>query len=228
LGDPKSRITLGFCTNETPAPPITCVPPVDMMLTIDRSSSMNATETDGRKKLEWAKDAALALVDSISPAIKNNSMRIGVVSFGRQGNTTTNQYSSTLHLPVSNNPETIKTAIRNVKYSVTGTCVECGLRIANQELAKTPSGRDRAAILLSDGRANHTWNGGTSNAGAAATAEANKGRTNKIVYYTVGYGSNVNTSLLTSIAGSSSRYFFRPNVSQWTSTFTTLATNICQ
>jgi hypothetical protein len=206
---------------------------LDVMLVIDRSSTMNTAESDGRKKLEWAKDAAGAFVKTIADTPKNGSVRIGVSSFGAQGNDGTGilsaDRSSTLHSPLTSDYAALQQAISGVNYIHSGTCIECGLRIANTELAAKKLSSPQVVILLSDGMSNHTWNGGTTNAQQAAIDAANAGRSQGVTYYSIGYGKpgDINEGELKSIAGSDSRYQYKPNVDQWTNTFVNLANLLC-
>lgn len=232
----SSACTLNL-TLPTPTPtstPIVCVGDTDIAIVIDRSSTMNTVETDGRKKLEWAKEAAIGLVDNIIASGRTN-IRISVSSFGAQGNSGTrtlgSSYDSTLDIGLTNNYAAVKTAISNVVYRQSGTCIQCGLRIGNQTLLQTESQHAKFVILLSDGMANHIWDGTTSNAKSLAIAEANGGRANGITYYSIGFGSgsgNIDPNTLISIAGSQANYRYKPNVNDWSATFLEVLSTICR
>lgn len=119
---------------------------------------MTSLETYKRHKLAWAKDAAKALVT----AVKNtgtNKVRISVDSFGAQGNdgkgTLSSSNNSVLHIPLSSDYTKVLAAIDGVKYISSGTYIECGIRIENNQLGS--SDNRKVLILISDGRANHNW-----------------------------------------------------------------------
>lgn len=221
-----------------PSPSI-CPEFLDVMLVVDRSGTMNAQEFDGRKKLEWAKEAAQAFVDTMRAAAQPGQVRIGVASFGAQGNDGTGQlrveYDSTLDHPLSADLNSVYTAVGAINYIRSGTCIECGLRIANNELLGNTRNARQIVILLSDGKANHLWDGSTPGPAAskqAAIDTANAGRGSGLIYYVVGYGQRelgqIDEATLIAIAGSESRYFYRPDVQEWASTFLELTNAICQ
>lgn len=217
----------------SPSPtPIACVDATDIALVIDRSSTMTDKEADGRTKLAWAKEAAVAFVDAVAASGKTN-IRISVSSFGRQGNTGTRvdtaDYDSTLDINLTNNYTAVKSAINGIVYKHSGTCIQCGLRIGNDTLLNPSTTHPKFTILLSDGMANHVWDGTTANAKTLAIAEANTGRAAGIVYYAIGYGTGtqISPSTLISIAGTSANYVYKPNVTDWSGAFVSLLSNIC-
>lgn len=207
----------------------------DVMLVIDRSSTMNATETDGRKKIEWAKDAALTFVRAVASAQKVGLFNIGIASFGAQGNDGTGvlatDRNSVLHSPLIHDYNALQSSISGVHYIQSGTCIECGLRIANSELAKNKLSAPQVVILLSDGIANHNWKGESSSSKSliAAVDAANAGRAQGITYYAIGYGKSgqINENELRAIAGDGSRYQYKPNVQDWTGAFVNIANLLC-
>lgn len=212
--------------------PIECKASLDIMLVIDRSSTMTDIESDQRLKLEWAKDAAKNLVQTVINS-GSKTVRIGVTSFGAQANDGTGIldpiYNSTLEVPLSLDLQDVASKIDNITYKKNGTCIECGLKISNSQLSN--SRNRRIVILLSDGIANHTWSGvRTSAASDAAINAANAGRKLGIEYRVLGYGqgSNINESTLISIAGSSSNYQYKPNASDWSSAFLNILKDICK
>src|SRR5687768_4457295 len=149
--------TLNFSLNEQPCNNLDIVG-----VSIDRSGSMTGRESDGRQKIVWAKEAAVKLVEAVQ-AKNTTSIRLGVNSFGAQGNDGTgvlgSSFSSTLNSPLTNNYSSVINAINNIRHIESGTCVECGLRLSNQQVANTST--RKIAILLSDGKANHKWDGTT-------------------------------------------------------------------
>lgn len=201
----------------------------NIVLVLDRSSSMNSKESDGRTKLAWAKESAKTLVDRIA-AMPNVSAKISIVSFGSQGNdgkgSLAATYNSTLHIALSSNFSAVKTAIDGVNFVKSGTCIECGIRIGNNQL--TVSALNRVVILLSDGKANHVWSGASGNS-SGAIAEANKGRGLGLVYYVLGYGtgSGIDETTLKAIAGKTTNYQYKPNALDWPNAFLQIVDLLC-
>lgn len=177
----------------TPALTATSVPPIggscpavatDTVLIIDRSSSM-------KEELSQAKTAAKLFVDQIST---NTNNRVSLVIYDK---------NATVRQVLTSNFAAVKTAIDSITLGG-GTCIQCGVKLANQEIVNNGrTGIKKAAILLSDGRANHVDGSGRDKtvAEAAALAEAKAGNTaSGTVYFAIGLGDNVNASLMNNIA----------------------------
>lgn len=166
----------------TPSPtptPIVCENiPTDIMLLIDRSSSM-----DTGNRIQEAKVAAKGFVDVIAaqPAIAN---KIGLVSFDA---------TATLNKGLTSDFTSIKNKIDSISLG-SGTCHECGVVKANQEISTNGrAGIKKVIILLTDGRANHRIgkDGLIDEAEAetyALNAVKNAFNTNKIVFFPIGFG----------------------------------------
>lgn len=206
---------------------------LDIMLVIDRSSTMqNEHEADGRNKLSWAKDAAAGFVQAIKDT-GTSSIRVGVASFGAQGNDGTgslgSDYNSALNIGLTGDYNSVISAINNIAYIRSGTCIECGLKIGNNQFSD--SGNRRVEILLSDGKANHNWDGSTSNSKARAINVANDGRSNGIEYRVLGYGlessGDIDENTLLQIAGSPAYYQYKPNVADWSEAFLDILEELC-
>lgn len=97
----------------------------------------------------------------------------------------------------------VKSAIDRIDASG-GTNIGAGVRVANNELInKSTSDRIKVEILLTDGQGSYDY---------SLTTQA---KNNNIVIYTIGLGSSVNASLLTSIAqGTGGMYFPVSSASQ--------------
>jgi hypothetical protein len=216
-------------------------PPVckdlDIAIVIDRSSTMT-TLVEGKQKLYYAREAAKTLVTTLKNS-GSTSVNVAVSSFGAQGNDGTgelsSEYNSTLNSSLKNvaaNYTSLITALNGVIYKKPGTCVQCGIRIGNAQLTDTSN--RRVLLLLSDGKANHVWEGDASNSVSIARAieESNIGRSRGIEYRVVGYGlretNQIDETTLRSIAGGSENYTYSPIATGWTQTFSEILTELCQ
>lgn len=112
--------------------------PVDMVVILDRSSSMN-----GEQKFPLAKRAILNLM-----GLLNSDDRISLVTFSNDG---------AVRLPLSyadKNCENKMAQVLNSLHPGGSTNMGRGLQLAHQQLSKPLDGHNRRAILLSDGQAN--------------------------------------------------------------------------
>lgn len=199
-------------SNQTAIPPQTCgSKPTDIMLIMDRSDSMNkVTGTSGQTKLQAAEVAAQAFVDII--AKENNGSRVGLVSFAP---------TASLDQQLTTNYSAVKTAIGAMKTSF-ATCAQCGAITADNAFQSAPlSTHPKIAIFLTDGLANTTTTTSPklispTIAEQATIAEIKSGfASQSIAYYTIGLGTDVNTTFLQSIASlTKAQYFFSPTSDQ--------------
>ncbi len=150
--------------------------PADIMLIIDRSSSMG-----GVNKLTEAKQAAKSFTDVIA---QDSNNRIGLISFST---------TATLNNGLTNDFTTIKNKIDTLS-SNGSTCHECAIAKANQEIAA--NGRSdikKVIVILTDGQANYII-GGTNQAdpttaeSKALSAVMDGFNTSKTIFFTIGFG----------------------------------------
>ena len=192
-----------------------CSKPVDVMLVFDRSGSMNY---DAGQRLADAKAAAKTLVGRLSPVDK-----AGLVSYASQV-----RVDQTLN----DNFATLQGKIDALVASG-ATNIGDAIKSANQELGSTRA-RLAAAhveILLTDGRANKPYGPGYGEdprdvqyAINQATAAAAKGY--KI--FTIGLGTDVNTTMLQQIASTTGGlFYFSPNSTDLDAIYRHIAVNIC-
>lgn len=214
---------------------------LDVQLVLDASHSMNNREADGRRKIEWAREAAVAFVNTMSgirSRTPSSQIKIGVSQYGQTGGG-----SASVVRSLTSDFNSVISSIQSVGYvgPDRGTCISCGLTRANDDLIGSSSVNvKKAEVVLSDGCGNRDRYGRTISVASARTQStqvANNGRSNGITYFTVGYSTNTTSNCgtpqydeqtLLEIAGDPSRHFYRPNVADWVNTFEELALDICQ
>lgn len=241
---PTSTPTPSLTPTLTPTPTLTCKN-LDIGLVIDRSGTMSETESDGRKKLVWAKEAAVTFVNAIINT-NTTSVKVSVDSFGAQGNendpilgnlTLSSTYRSTLDASLTNDLIGIVIpAINSVIHIEDGTCIQCGINIANKQL--TSSANRKVVILMSDGLANHIWTGkepGSTISKQVSIDQASEGRSKGIEYRVIGYRgktSGIDEITLKKIAcadpNNCTNYIYKPNAVDWSNAFLTILNELCQ
>ncbi len=149
--------------------------PADIVIIIDRSGSMAGA------KFTEAKSAAKKFVDVVSMDSVN---RVALVSFHGTAN---------LDSAFTTNFASVKTKIDSLPTG-SGTCHECAIVRANQEIAANGRANvKKVVVLLTDGQANRIL-GSTSNVGAAtaeqkALAAVQSGfNASKTVFFSIGFG----------------------------------------
>ncbi|MFA6016478.1 MAG: vWA domain-containing protein [Patescibacteria group bacterium] len=243
----------------TPTPTLTCNN-LDIAIVTDRSDTMTYP-ADGipghTTKLEYAKAAMTTLVNTVIGSSTTN-VKIAVADFGRQGDVNDPvlgnltqfpivNYVSILETPLSNQfASIVLPAISAIHHNQSGTCIQCGLHIANRELTSTTN--RKVVILLSDGMANRIWTGVKPGdpdqriSKDAAIAQATQGRANGIEYKVIGYGEG--TGALTGISEDTlkriacadpndaacvaNNYAHRPNALDWSNAFLAILRQLCQ
>jgi len=239
----------------SPTPTLNCKE-LDIAIVVDRSSTMTAYY-EGRQKIVWAKDAVTTFVNKLKANSRSSSVNVAVASFGRRGNAddpvlgnllypsrNANDYNSTLHTGLSSDFDgVILPAVDSIRVTRPGTCVLCGLHIANNQLM-TNSQNKKVVILLSDGLANSLWTGEflTVPAQQGAISEANNGRSNNIEYRVLGYGKRdqaqpaIDETVLKKIACAdpndsvcvSNNYSYTPDPTDWSNGFLTILDGLCR
>jgi len=214
-------------TATTPTPAVCPIPtgggnPSDDMLIIDRSGSMNDKVGSSGTKISNAKLAATNFVNIVSQNTNNN---LGLVSFAT---------TATLNSQLTNNYSSVKTQINSLSANG-NTCIQCAIDMANQEIAN--HGRQnvkKVIVLLTDGIAN-TIEGNSNKVSqqaaeqAALTAAQNTHTQQGTIIYTIGLGTDVNTSFLQQIASSTGgKYYFSPTTDQLNDIYVQVAQEIAK
>lgn len=204
--------------------------PLDVMLVIDRSGSMNGT------KFDVAKAGAKKFIDSLDPSLD----QVGVVFF--QGITDADAVSPGFDVPyqtpsvnqfnhhLSNQGTAVKTMIDAITTG-SGTRIDMGIRRAQNELEPgptPPAGPRRRAnayplmIVLTDGNNSD----GYPDTLITAAANAAKGSGTHII--TIGLGADVDDALLQAVADSPSDYHFADDSDDIEAIYTGIAASLCR
>lgn len=198
----------------------------DIFIVIDRSASMDEID-NGQQKLYWAKESAKSFVDVIS----NGDIRVGVAVFGMAPEKigVNNIYRASVVSPLTNDYGALKTAIDGIGNTDSGTCIVCGLDIANRYLAGSTV--DKVVILISDGDGSYVLSGVEDrvNANNEAIAKVREGEAAGITYYTARFGtSSGGEASMKSMATSPENYLYRPTVSELSTLFAGFAQQVCE
>ena len=177
-------------------PPFGCFKKLDLMLVLDRSGSIDATE------LATLKSAAKSFVDDIGPTA--SSSHIGMSSFAT---------TSTLNLHLTDSSTTAKTAI-DALVSGGFTNLAGGIDLATGELANPGDGHDRpdgdspdVMVIITDGLPNRPSPIATAQALAAAAATSSRAAGIEVFVVGVGVTTSTEAYLKTKIADDAAHYF---------------------
>lgn len=173
-----------------------CVVPVQTMLLIDVSGSMNDDSLDPPQPLTDAKSAATDFVTRLSELDK-----VGLISFG-----TTAKINQSLTFIHTFTKEAVHSLIIKPEEETGSTNTGEGLRLVRQEFAALAGVKTerKIAILLTDGKANAPDDPGGEE---YAIDHAIKAKNEGIILYTIGLGDNVNETFLRSLADSGEHYY---------------------
>ncbi len=197
-----------------------CIAPIDVMLLIDRSGSMNTIE-DGNTRLARAKNAATTFLDKVN----FTKDKAGLASFN---------HIATLNQGLTNNQALITNAI-NALTATGQTNIGGGINVSRKELISS-GGDTKTLVMLSDGAPNINATGGicfgsfalNNSCAKHAVNEANVTKLAGIKIFTIGLGIDALTeTLLKQIATTPSNYFSAPNSTQLESIYLQIAEEIC-
>ena len=187
-----------------------CLAPVDIMLVIDKSGSMNAQD-GANTRIQNAKSAAITFVNTVN----FSKDTVGLASFNQ---------NATLNQGLTNNNVTIINAI-NALAASDQTNIGDGIKVGREELVLN-GGATKAMILLSDGAPNAMTlpNGSLgfcfvnptspTNCTIYALNQSNITKNAGIELFTIGVGNNINNftkDLLKQMASTPENFFFAPN-----------------
>ena len=210
----KVRFTYTW-PNAFPIPPRTCNKPIDVIVAIDRSGSMNDDQDSPPQPITDVLSSAGKFTELLS-----KDDRLAVVSFATE---------ASLDTRLSESVEVARAAIRDTiilppdeqGYTNLGDA----LKRAYEEYGRQGSKRtDRFVIALTDGLTN--WpedpDGET-----YALKQAELLRSEGVVVYTIGLGEKVNGDFLRSVATTNDHYFLSPTVEDLSSVYTEIGTTLC-
>jgi hypothetical protein len=166
---PTPSLPLTYINTATPTPSPTpqvsptseCLVPVDLdlIIVIDKTGSMgpnsDCTGTPCRTRIEWAKQAALALVDGIAGGSSSHSLgnnHVEVITF--DGATTAQLVSPPLG---NSDADLVRSAINGINNPEGDTYIAKGIEAATSDLnahvhVGSGHGSYKVVVLLSDGR----------------------------------------------------------------------------
>ena len=175
--------------------------PLDIVLTVDRSGSM-----DGQP-LTDAKNAAKSFLGYLDPSVD----KVALVSFSG---------SARLDQGLTHNFDLVRTALDQLSAGG-NTAIGDAIKKAANELGSSRHRQNAASviILLSDGD-------NTTGSNPLQQAQAAKNQGIRII--TIGLGDSVNETLLQQIASSTSDYYFAPNSSDLQAIYRSIAGSICR
>lgn len=199
-----------------------CKRPVDVVLVIDRSGSMDDDKQNPPQPLTDVKDAALVFVDELAP-----EDRAGLVSFGT---TATNPPDKTLTADLSS----LKDVIRKIMVILNGeqnTNIGEGIVRAHDELSSFRHNSDsgKVIVLLTDGVATHPQKADDELFPEKyAEFEASAAKRDNINIFTIGLGNKVNNDFLKRISSGSEFNFSTGSSENLSSIYKQIASEICK
>ncbi|MFM2357774.1 MAG: hypothetical protein RJA61_511 [Candidatus Parcubacteria bacterium] len=199
-----------------------CKRPVNAILVIDRSGSMDDDKINPPQPLTDVKDSALLFVDELGVDDK-----VGLVSFGT---TATNPPDMSL----TSDFETLKGAIKNISIVLQGgqnTNIGDGILRAKEELFSTRHTEDsaRVIVLLTDGIATHPQKPEDEfYPEKYAEFEAAASKRQDVDVFTIGLGNKVNTAFLQRISSGEGYAFIAPTTENLGEVYKTIANEICK
>ena len=206
--------------------------PVDIVLAIDGSASMNS-KVNGKLKLQSAKDAAIAFINTVSGNLQTQNVRVGIVRYRERHDTQAkwnqDEYFTQV-IPLSSDFGDLIDQISAMEKSDSGTCTECGIVHATDLLQNSPN--KKLLIIFADGEATHYIDDSDDRniplSEQKAFQAASDAKNADIEIFAAHFGDpNEWDDNMKTYASSPDNYVFRPEVEDWVDAFSNLGTAIC-
>lgn len=202
-----------------------CNVPVDTMLVIDRSGSMDDDGALPPEPLTSVKNAAESFVGRLQ-----DRDQIGVISFATSASRPVDSF-------LTHDFEALKAIIGSIfirSDAVQNTNIKDGMEEAYKELTSNhiQAGSSKIMVVLTDGIATHPQN--PSNFSDEIYPEnealktAQKAKDKGIQIFAIGLGNNVNQTFLQKLASRSDQYFFAPDRSAVEGIYKKIASALCR
>lgn len=196
--------------------------PVDIILVIDRSGSMDQSFTSNSTRMSTVKSLAKQMINQLLPSDQPHNNEMAIVSFsGSKGKNDGQWNDATTNQNWTSDASALTTTVNSLR-SNGGTNWEAGLRNANELLEKARPNAVTFVVFLSDGDPTYYYdsNGNTAGEGSEydATAythainEADKIK-NSVRFYSIGVGPKENNKKMEAFAqdlqtkGKNAKYF---------------------
>lgn len=184
----------------------------DVVLIIDKSTTMRRKGADGRLKLEEAKDAARAFLQQLRFArdpVTGGYDQAAIVWFNNTART---------EQTLTNDPAALLRAVDRIRDPIEGSRIDLGLSFAHQQMLNPRRRFENtpAIVLLSDGEPNRV-----SIEGVYKAADAIK--RDRIDLFAVGFGADIREYALRTIASRPEHYYFSPDGHDLTKIYRTIA-----
>lgn len=196
--------------------------PVDIILVIDRSGSMDQSFTSNSTRMSTVKSLAKQMINQLLPSDQPHNNEMAIVSFsGSKGKNDGQWNDATTNQNWTSDASALTTTVNSLR-SNGGTNWEAGLRNANELLEKARPNAVTFVVFLSDGDPTYYYdsNGNTAGEGSEydATAythainEADKIK-NSVRFYSIGVGPKENNEKMEAFAqdlqtkGKNAKYF---------------------
>jgi Mg-chelatase subunit ChlD len=176
----------------------------DVVLIIDASTTMKGRMSDGRLKLEGAKDAAKAFLAQLSfePDNLGNHDQAAIIWYNDVART---------EQRLTRDRGALLAAVDRIQDPQQGSRIDLGLSYAHQQLIGSPSrrpGNTQAVVLLSDGEPNHT-------SIEAVYGAADALKRDRVNIFTVGFRDTYfREGVLRYIASGPNKYYYSPTAEQ--------------
>ncbi len=195
-----------------------CQQPVDVVLAIDASGSMNSVSENPPEPLTSVKTAAKRFAGLFS-----DIDRVGVVTFANNA-----EVVQGLSTDVNSRVFGVESITITAEAEVGYTNISAALETSRRELSQNQrSGRGQAIVLLTDGLP--TAPDGFPDPEISAIGLANQITASDITLFTIGLGKGINEVFLNKlVSGDQSRVFKTSNVDELSTIYSQIASAVCE